>query len=183
VSSAHNPLFIRSVLMTDIAIHEGYLPGAIGAVAALHARQYSRSHGFDQVFEAKVARELGEFVCRYDPAHSRLWLATRGAEILGSLVIDGGDGSGVAHLRWFILGPPLRGQGLGRLLMSKAMAFCRERGFRSIYLWTLTGLDAALHLYEAEGFTVVERLIGKQWGKAVEELRMEVQLAVPGAPD
>lgn len=162
--------------MNDISIHEGYLPGAIGMVATLHARYYSSSYGFDQVFEAKVARELGEFVCRYDPARDRLWLVLRADEVLGSIVVDGGDGRGVAHLRWFILSDPLRGKGFGKRLMADAMAFCRERGFRSVYLWTLGGLDAAIHLYELEGFTVVERLVGTQWGKAVEELRMERQL-------
>jgi ribosomal protein S18 acetylase RimI-like enzyme len=163
--------------MNEITIHEGYLPGAVGAVAALHARYYSVSHGFDQVFEAKVARELGEFVCRYETARDRLWLVRRADEVLGSLVIDGGDGEGVAHLRWFILGDPLRGRGFGKRLMADAMTFCRDRGFRSVYLWTLSGLDAALHLYEAQGFVVVERVMGTQWGKAVEELKMECRLS------
>jgi ribosomal protein S18 acetylase RimI-like enzyme len=162
--------------MNATAIHEGYLPGAIGDIAALHARTYSASHGFDQVFEAKVARELGAFVCRYQPARDRLWLVRHGDEVLGSCVIDGGDGDGVAHLRWFILDDRVRGQGLGKRLMADAMAFCRERGFASVYLWTLSGLDAALHLYQAAGFVVVERILGTQWGKAVEELKMECRL-------
>jgi len=162
--------------MNDITIHEGYLPGAIGMIAALHARYYSASYGFDQVFEAKVARELGEFVCRYDPAHDRLWLVRCADEVLGSIVIDGGDREDVAHLRWFILSDQLRGKGLGKRLMAEAMAFCRDRGFRSVYLWTLGGLDAAIHLYEVEGFSVVERAVGAQWGKAVEELTMERRL-------
>ena len=164
------------VPLKDITIHVGYLPGAIGMIATLHARYYSASYGFDQVFEAKVARELGEFVCRYDPTHSRLWMVRRADEALGSIVVDGGDGGSVAHLRWFILSDQLRGKGFGKRLMADAMAFCRDRGFRSVYLWTLGGLDAAIHLYEVEGFTVVERVVGTQWGKAVEELRMERRL-------
>lgn len=163
--------------MTSIAIEVGYLPGAIGAVAALHGRHYSASHGFDQVFEAKVARELGEFVCRYDPSRDRLWLARQRDAVVGSIAIDGSGQSGaVAHLRWFILSPEARGQGLGKRLMTDAMAFCRAAGFRSAYLWTLADLDAAIHLYEAEGFRAVERLLGTQWGKPVEEVRMECRL-------
>ncbi len=163
--------------MNEITIREGYFPGAVGAVAALHARYYSVSHGFDRFFEAKVARELGEFVCRYEPAHDRFWLVRRADEVLGSLVIDGGDGQGVAHLRWFILSDQVRGRGFGKRLMADAITFCRDRGFRSVYLWTLSGLDAALHLYEAAGFVIVERVIGTQWGKAVEELKMECRLS------
>lgn len=109
--------------MPDVTIATGYCPGAIGAVAALHGRHYSASHGFDQVFEAKVARELGDFVCRYNPRVDRLWLALRDDEVLGSIVVDGGEKSGIAHLRWFILAPDVRGLGLGKRLMDQAMAF------------------------------------------------------------
>jgi ribosomal protein S18 acetylase RimI-like enzyme len=159
--------------MTAVTLATGYRPGAIGAIAALHGRHYARSHGFDQVFEAKVARELGEFVCRMDPRLDRLWLALRGDEVVGSIVVDGGDRPGVAHLRWFILAPDTRGLGLGRRMMAAAMDFIRAGGFTSAYLWTLADLDAAVHLYEAEGWDVAERLRGTQWGKAVDEVRME----------
>lgn len=163
--------------MTDVILVHGYRPGAIGAIVALHGRQYSASHGFDHVFEAKVARGLGDFLCRYQPARDRLWLALRGAAILGSLVVDGSEHGGEkAHLRWFILGPEARGLGVGRRMMGEAMEFCRECGFESVYLWTLEGLDAAMHLYERAGFRVVERLVGTQWGKAVVELRLELPL-------
>lgn len=163
--------------MSSITIDAGYRPGAIGAVAALHGRHYSASHGFDQVFEAKVARELGEFVCRLDPARDRLWLAVRGDQVVGSIVVDGSERAGsVAHLRWFILSPEARGHGLGRRMMRAAMEFCRATGFESAYLWTLADLDAAIHLYEVEGFQVVERLQGSQWGKPVAEVRMACRL-------
>jgi GNAT superfamily N-acetyltransferase len=163
--------------MTDVALFEGYAPGAIGAIAALHGRQYSESHGFDQVFEAKVARGLGDFVCRYRPERDRLWLARRGDAIVGSLAIDGSEhGGATAHLRWFILSPEVRGLGVGKRMMAEAMAFCHRCGFQSVYLWTLEGLDAAMHLYEQAGFSVAERLIGTQWGKPVVELRLERRL-------
>jgi ribosomal protein S18 acetylase RimI-like enzyme len=163
--------------MTDVALAHGYLPGAIGAIVALHGRQYSASHGFDHVFEAKVARGLGDFICRYQPALDRLWLARRGDAIVGSLVIDGSEHAGEkAHLRWFILSPEARGLGVGKRLMAEAMEFCRQCGFKSVYLWTLEGLDAAMHLYERAGFAVVERLVGTQWGKPVVELRLERHL-------
>ncbi len=50
----------------DITIHEAWTPGAIGGIAALHARHYAESHGFGAFFEAKVARELGEFLLRFE---------------------------------------------------------------------------------------------------------------------
>jgi ribosomal protein S18 acetylase RimI-like enzyme len=159
-----------------VTVATGYRPGAIGDIAALHARHYAASHGFDQVFEAKVARELGEFCCRCHPELDRLWLALRGDAVVGSIVIDGSERPGVAHLRWFILAPDTRGLGLGRRLMSEAMGFCRSRSFESVYLWTLADLAPAIHLYEREGFVVAERLRGTQWGKAVDEVRMTCTL-------
>lgn len=39
-------------------------------------------------------------------------------------------------------------------MMSEAMLFCRASGYRRVYLTTLQGLDAALHLYEEYGFTL-----------------------------
>ena len=57
-----------------LTIHTGYLPGAIGRVADMHARYYSKLVGFGLPFEAKVARELADFCERYDPQCDALWL-------------------------------------------------------------------------------------------------------------
>ena len=62
-----------------LTLHQGYLPGAIGRIAALHARYYHRQAGFGVAFEAKVARELAGFCERYDSARDGLWLALRDA--------------------------------------------------------------------------------------------------------
>ncbi|HEX9844196.1 MAG TPA: GNAT family N-acetyltransferase, partial [bacterium] len=89
--------------MPEVEIR-GFVPGTIGRVTELHGRYYSRHWGLDVRFEAEVARELGEFMGRFDAAHDGIWVATRGEEILGSITIDGGvtpqEG---ARLRWFIL--------------------------------------------------------------------------------
>jgi len=110
----------------------GYLPGAIGAVATLHASIYGPQHGFGAYFEAKVAREFSDFIARFDPARDMLWLVVNRGRVLGSVVIDGSEPSphahGHAHLRWFILADALRGRGLGRRLLDHAMAFCRHVG-------------------------------------------------------
>ena len=43
-------------------LRNGWFPGVVGDIAAPHARHYAASHGFGAVFEAKVARDLGEFL-------------------------------------------------------------------------------------------------------------------------
>ena len=90
--------------MLEILIHKGYLPGAIGRIAELHGRYYSANWGFGSFFEAKVARELADFVDRYDSERDGFWTATKDGRVQGSIVIDGIDApTKGAHLRWFIV--------------------------------------------------------------------------------
>ena len=64
----------------------------------------------------------------------------------------------------------LRGTGVGRQLMSRAMEFVDGR-FLESYLWTFKGLDAARHLYESFSFRLAEESEGAQWGTKVVEQR------------
>jgi len=150
----------------------GYLPGAIGEIAAMHARFYAREHGFGIYFEAKVATECAEFCSRFDPARDGLWLLVDKRRILGSVVIDGTD-AGAAHLRWFIVDDDLRARGFGRRMIDGAMDFCRRAGHRSVYLTTFAGLDAARVLYEQQGFRLVAEADGETWGRTAREQRFE----------
>ncbi len=103
----------------DIQLHSGYLPGAIGKIAQLHASFYARHSGFGVEFEAKVASELAGFCTSMDSNRDGIWLAMESDEILGSIVIDGAcaEDKG-AHLRWFIVSDELRGSGAGNQLLS-----------------------------------------------------------------
>lgn len=170
--------FDRALAVPDgPRIVPGYLPGTIGAVAALHARYYAEQHGFGSFFEAKVAREMAEFVARFDPMHDGLWLAVDRGRIEGSLVIDGSESDDgehrTGHLRWFIIGDNLRGKGVGKRMIETAMAFCGRTGIRRTYLTTFAGLDAARSLYERAGFRLVHEARGRTWGRAATEQRFE----------
>ena len=158
-----------------LTLHTGYLPGAIGRIAELHARYYGARVDFGLPFETKVARELAEFCERYDPARDGLWLVLRDGRVEGSIAIDGlhaqGDG---AHLRWFICADALRGQGWGKRLLATAVDFCRQRGYGKVQLWTFDGLDAARHLYESTGFRLVHEASGSTWGREVREQKFEL---------
>lgn len=156
----------------------GYVPGAIGRVAELHALHYARHWGFGLSFEAQVAAGLAEFLLRLDPARDGFWTVARDGRVLGSVAIDGSRaGAAEAHLRWFILSEELRGRGLGRRLLREAVDFSARCGHPSIMLWTFKGLDAARHLYEAHGFRLAEEREGRQWGKPVLEQRFVLALS------
>ncbi len=149
-------------------LRPGWFPGLVGDIAALHARQYAASHGFGAVFEAKVARELGEFLTRPPRTGDFFRAVERGGRALGSIALED-EGAGVAHLRWFIASDASRGQGVGSRLLGEALAFCRARGYRQVQLWTFDGLHAARHLYEKHGFRLASAQRGTQWGKEVDE--------------
>ena len=157
----------------SITISEGYVPGCIGRITELHSIYYASTNMFGLAFEAKVARELGEFCSSYLPGRDGLWLA-RDPAIEGSVAIDGSkaqeDG---AHLRWFITSDEVRGHGIGKQLLAEALAFSDRCGYRKVYLWTFAGLGAARHLYEASGFKLVHDSPGSQWGTVVREQRFE----------
>ena len=164
--------------MSKVEILKGYIPGSIGRVAELHGTYYHEHWNFTPFFEAKVATELSEFLGRYDKKQDGFWTASLGGRVEGSITIDGvhAEKEG-AHLRWFIISDVLRGRGVGNRLIKEALNFCRNKGCKRIYLWTFEGLNAARHLYEKNGFKVVEEYRGKQWGTEVNEQRFELDLS------
>jgi ribosomal protein S18 acetylase RimI-like enzyme len=169
--------------VSGIAVRHGWVPGVVGEVVRAHAAFYAREWGFGPFFEAKVAREMGAFLQRHDPAKDRLFRAEDvegGGRFLGSLTVDGGDpelAEGVAHLRWFIVADGARGRGVGCALMRAGLAFLAEAGFRSCYLTTFAGLDAARRLYEGAGFVLAGETEAESWGTRVVERRFMLELA------
>jgi GNAT superfamily N-acetyltransferase len=164
--------------MAKIQIRRGYVPGAIGRITELHGTYYHEHWGFGAFFEAKVAGELAEFTGRYDDQRDGLWTALVGGNIEGSIAIDGiHDLDRGAHLRWFIVSASLHGRGIGSRLIWAAKRFCRNRGYKAIYLWTFEGLYPAKHLYEKNGFTLMEQRRGSMWGTEVNEQRFELRFS------
>ncbi len=153
-------------------VASGYCTGLIARITEMHALYYAREAGFGQRFESVVAAGLAEFCSRLENARNAIWAARRGHEIIGSVAIDGEDvGENAAHLRWFIVGDSVRGAGIGRRLLSAALAFVDGQDFAETHLWTFNGLSAARHLYEAHGFACVEERSAAQWGNEVLEQR------------
>lgn len=165
---------------------DGYRPGAIAGIVALHADYYSRNWGFGAPFECKVAGELAGFVARMDAERDLLlcaWAedAPVGSIAVGSIAVDvSGGGALGAHLRWFIVADRARGTGLGRALMQRAMAHCRAAGATRAWLTTFAGLDAARALYERHGFTLASESPLDQWKGGVREQLFRCAIA-PGA--
>ena len=63
-----------------------------------------------------------------------------------------GAASNVCELRKMYFLPELRGLGAGKVLMQTCLDAARQYSYREVYLETLTGMDAAVKLYERTGF-------------------------------
>ncbi len=159
-----------------ITIRAGLQTGDIGYVTYLHGILYAQEYNYDTTFDGYVALGMGEFAKDYDPAKDCIWIAAMGDQIVGSISIVG-QPDNMAQLRWFIVHPAARGQGLGHQLMDQALAFCRDRGFKSIYLWTVDYLGAAIHLYTSAEFTLTEEQTHELWGQTLTEQRYDLILS------
>lgn len=152
-------------------------PGDIGEIVRLHGVVYAREHGFDSTFEAYVAGPLAEFV-RAGRPRDRLWVAEREDRIVGCVALVEASET-EAQLRWFLVDPPARGLGLGRGLLGEAVGFARSQRYESVFLWTVSALKAAAHLYQAVGFVKVEDVPGRRWGVEVCEESHRLTLGSP----
>lgn len=141
----------------------------------LHGLLYAQEYGFDLSFEEYVAAGLAEFAASCHPERDRLWVAEADGRVVGSIAIFGRS-EAEAQLRWFITHPDHRGRGLGRALLTEAIGFCKDCGFKKVYLWTLAHLGAARYLYESSGFRKTEEKTHTLWGRVLTEERYELQL-------
>jgi N-acetylglutamate synthase-like GNAT family acetyltransferase len=150
-------------------------PGDIGYIIYLHGTLYAREYNLYHTFEGYVASGLGEFAKSFVERKDRLWLAEERERIVGSIAIAG-QTDHTAQLRWFLVHPEARGSGLGGRLLGDALEFCRSSGFKSVFLWTLSDLKTAAHLYQRAGFRRTEQKTHEIWGDVRTEDRYDLAL-------
>jgi GNAT superfamily N-acetyltransferase len=158
----------------SIRLRHEFKPGDIGYLIYLHGTLYAKEYGWDHTFEAYVAGPLAEFA-KSRTERERIWIVEMDEQVVGSIAIVEASLE-EAQLRWLLLHPKLRGQGVGRVLCEEAVGFCKSSGYRTIFLWTVSELRAAAGLYKAMGFRVTEENRHKIWGKTITEQRYELEL-------
>jgi len=154
-------------------------PGDIGWIIARHGALYTQEYGWDNTFEALVARIAADFLDRFDPAREACWIAERDGVNVGSVVlVQARDDKtqavldGTAQLRLLLVEPSARGLGLGEQLVTECERFARTKGYRRIVLWTNSLLAAARGIYRKAGYRLTgseshhsfgHELVGETW--------------------
>jgi DNA-binding MarR family transcriptional regulator/N-acetylglutamate synthase-like GNAT family acetyltransferase len=149
--------------------------GDVGWAIERHGQLYAQEYGWNEEFEALVAKLFAQFATQHDSAAEQFWVAEIDGERAGCVfVVRSEKDATAAQLRCLLVDPKFRGFGVGRRLVDECLQFSKSAGYRRIILWTNDILVVARRIYEAAGFSLIEQtphrsfghdLVGQYWAR------------------
>lgn len=149
--------------------------GDLGWIVHRHGVIYAEEYGYDERFEALVAKVIAGFVEDWKPERDRCWIAERNGQIVGSVFVVEKSKT-IAQLRLLLVEPSARGFGLGRSLVQSVIDFARAAGYKKVQLWTQSELIAARKIYKSAGFELVGTEGHESFGKPLKAEVWELAL-------
>jgi DNA-binding MarR family transcriptional regulator/GNAT superfamily N-acetyltransferase len=151
----------------------GYLlrapqPGDMGWVVQRHGALYAEEFGWDERFEALVARIVADYVDNREPGAEAAWIAEVDGTPAGC-VFCVRKNDRTAQLRMLLVEPWARGLGIGSRLVEEVLRFARRAGYSDITLWTNDVLSGARRIYQRAGFTLDDEARHHNFGKDLVE--------------
>lgn len=170
-------IIIRSKLSdaNDVITIRPFRPSDIEYVISRHKTLYYAERHLSGTFSAYVDRIVYEFAAKFNPQTDCLQILECNGVPAGSIAIAKA-GADTAQLRFFMLEPEMRQRGYGNLLIEQALDFCRDKGYKSVFLLTITAQVIARHVYETHGFSRVWSRDKSEWGDGVIEERWDLEL-------
>ena len=169
--------FIKNTLLDGlkpISIRT-FTPKDVDYIIDRHRALYEAEFGFTSEFGDYVEEYVKKFMENFDASKETIWIAEENGASVGVIAIVKADDA-TAQLRWFLIEPELRGRGLGHKLMDAAVDFCRDKGYKHVFLWTVNILEPARHLYKEHGFSLTEQKEHELWGHHLTEERWDLSL-------
>lgn len=134
-----------------------YQPKDWDAIATIHDR--ARLDEITASVGVEAFLSLAETAENEELFEGEVWVAEDNELVVGFVAID----SEMTWITWLYVLPDRYRQGIGRRLLRQAIANCKN----IVYTSVLSENNAALNLYQSEGFEIIETKTGKLSGNEI----------------